>query len=162
MAQRLIHQTACPYHLTTNATFHKPLLADERLARRLSEIIREACGMHGFDLIIHAILPTHVHLLVWHNKFTRHAGLSGLENPRCGVYMISDLMKCIKGTFAHSVHRGRFWQPRYNFRIIDSESRLHNTFWYIHNNYLKHGLPERYRHEPYLYVAPTNLPPNQL
>jgi REP element-mobilizing transposase RayT len=189
MTQRSIYQTDHPYHLTTVTSDRRPVFEDVRLTRQLSEIIQEACVMHGFDLIVHAILPDHIHMLVDQcGLLMPHRGLATAgrdpasiinicsgKNPRCGggnniinpqrvfskarcttesTYTVSNLMQSIKGTFSRYVHQGRLWQPRFNFRIVNTESRPHNTFWYIYRNYQKHGLSDQYGQAPFVFIAP--------
>lgn len=74
------------------------------------------------------------------------------DKPRCDDRHISGLIQSIKGTFSRTIHQGRIWQPRYNFRIVDSNKRLNNTLRYIQFNYRKHNLPEKYGRPPYVYI----------
>lgn len=53
-----------------------PLFSDVHLAIRLAGILHGSCILKDFSLLAHAILPDHVHFLVW-KDFER-----GLENPR--------------------------------------------------------------------------------
>ncbi len=158
MTQRIIVQSELPYFITANTSYRHPVFEAEKKAVLLSDIIQEACQMHQFALIGHSILPDHVHLLVWPQRALEKARCDrnniqrGFSNPREADSSISRLMQSIKGVFSRSIHQGRIWQPRYNYRIIDSEERFLNTLQYIQFNYLKHGLPEKYGRAPYVHI----------
>ncbi|MBI4093110.1 MAG: hypothetical protein HY420_04265 [Candidatus Kerfeldbacteria bacterium] len=64
-------------------------------------------------------------------------------------------MKSIKGTFSRALPKGRFWQHRSNFRIVDSEHYLSNVIEYILHNYQKMNLPHRYGQPPYVLINRT-------
>jgi len=44
------------------------------------------------------------------------------------------------------------WHSRFNFRIVNTQSRLHNTINYIKYNYKKHNLSKKYSKSPYQYI----------
>lgn len=61
-------------------------------------------------------------------------------------------MKSIKGTFSRTLPKGKFWQHRSNFRIIDNEEHFGHVVEYIRYNYTKMDLPEEYGRPLFLYV----------
>lgn len=65
VTQRRIYQDAYPQFVTTVVCDRAPAFADERAALHLAEIILGACALKSYDAIAWAILPDHVHLLVW-------------------------------------------------------------------------------------------------
>lgn len=78
-----------------------------------------------------------------------------LSSRRCGPsqrYTLSDLMKSIKGTFSRTLAKGKFWQHRSNFRIVEDESYFANVIEYIRFNYTKMNLPERYGEAPFVFI----------
>ena len=137
------------YFVTTNTTYREIFFVDEQQAELLGQIIRNACRLKHFELLGYCILPDHVHLLVNNNNTPQR----GIRIPRCGWYTLSDLMHSIKRNFARQQpHSGRLWQPRFNFRIIDSEARLYRTIEYIRYNYRKNELPEIFGQAPWVYI----------
>ncbi|MFH0853020.1 MAG: transposase [bacterium] len=172
MTQRLIYQNEYPYFITAVTTYRQRVFENVEMAGRLNKIIFNACDLKKFDLLAFCILPDHLHLLV---KPQRSLERLRCDNewcspppqsspspqrtfskvrcmPRCDDRYISGLMQSIKGTFSRSIHQGRIWQPRYNFRIVDTPERYYNTLRYIQFNYRKHGLPEKYGQPPYVYM----------
>ncbi len=78
-----------------------------------------------------------------------------LSSRRCGPDTrdtLSDLMRSIKGTFSRTLPKGKFWQHRSNFRIIETEEYLSNVLNYIIHNYQKMALPAHYGQPPFVYV----------
>lgn len=61
-------------------------------------------------------------------------------------------MKSIKGTFSRTLPKGKFWQHRSYFRIVESEEYLGNVIEYIRFNYTKMNLPERYSQPPFVFM----------
>jgi len=61
-------------------------------------------------------------------------------------------MKSIKGTFSRTLLKGRFWQHRSSFRIIETERYLSNVVDYICWNYKKMNLPESCGEHPYVFI----------
>jgi putative transposase len=102
----------------------------------LTRNIHEACRTYGFTLFAFCIMPDHLHLLVQKNN----------------AVTLSVLMKTIKGRFSFSMRRGRLWQPRSHFRIIDQEDYFWNVISYIKYNFQKHALHERFSRYPYVYI----------
>jgi REP element-mobilizing transposase RayT len=127
-----------------------------------------------FTIIAFSILPDHVYLLVqkeqpaYSSRFTVVA-MKQNKKPSAGAVTsagdsYSDLMYYIKSFVFHRLRKEcgftfSPWQPRFNFRIIDSERRYENTFNYIRNNYKKHRLPFMYGHHPYIYNQQTSKTP---
>lgn len=124
------------YFVTTNTTYRKHFFNTAERAESFVAIVREACAKYGFDLFGYAILPDHVHLLV----------------RKSGHETLSKLMKHIKGRFWRVVSGGRFWQPRFNFRIIENDERFLNTVEYFRYNYSRHSLDEKFGQPPYVFV----------
>ena len=55
------------------------------------------------------------------------------------------------------IKRGPIWQPRYNFRIINTETRLINTLEYMRKNHVKHGYGKEFSRAPFLYRNLGNI-----
>lgn len=129
------------YFVTTNTTFGRWVFDDEHKADTLGEVIQWACVEKQFVLFGYCILPNHTHLLV------RKQGLPSLLK----------LMNDVKGRFSHSLKMGRFWQPRFNFRIVEDEDRFIRTVEYIRYNFRKMHLVERYGQHPYVFLDWTRI-----
>ena len=141
MTQRRIYQNAFPYFVTTTVEKRLPLFEKEQYASLLQAAILDRTAALYCELLGYAALPDHLHLLL---KPSEKAN-------------ISKVMQQIKSSTARNlrIHANffeKFWQPRFNFRMVDSEERFQNTVAYMRTNYLKHGLPERYAKTPYLYL----------
>ena len=168
MTQRRIYQNEFPYLITSNTKNRNPIFEDTKLTWKLNRAIQACCVLKGFVLLGFCILPDHFHLLAWKYNPARvgeptlgddnntqpqwlfPSSQRTFSNVR-GNHSVSDLMKSIKGSFSRSLDRGSIWQPRFNFRIIDNQKRLHNTLRYIQSNYRKHSLPEKYGQPPHVY-----------
>ncbi len=124
------------YFVTTNTTFRVRFFDTQNRVKRLTEIIHNTCHECGFNLLGYAVMPDHIHLLVCKN----------------GSVTLSSLMKLIKGRFWRTQGNGRFWQPRFNFRIIEDENRMANTIEYMRNNFRHHGLGEEFGQLPYVMI----------
>lgn len=81
-------------------------------------------------------MPDHVHILVRKN----------------GGFTLSKFMNDLKGRYSFQQRSGRFWQPRFNFRIIEDEERLANTITYMQYNFQKHGYDEQYGQAPFVFL----------
>ena len=74
-----------------------------------------------------------------------HRRLSSRRSFPAGQgFTLGDLMKSIKGTFSRTLPKGKFWQHRSYFRIIDNEEYLSNVVEYIQGNYTKMNLDDRF------------------
>lgn len=127
------------YFVTTNTTFSRWFLHTPERATSLGKVIEVACAEKEFILFGYCILPNHIHLLI--QKHGRHK--------------LSVLMKTIKGRFWRVVSNGsgrRFWQPRFNFRIVDNAERFINTIEYIRYNYQKMDLDGKYGQAPFVFI----------
>lgn len=141
MTQRRTYQTDFPYFVTTTVEKRLPLFEKEQYALLLQAAILDRTAALHCILFGYAILPDHVHLLL---KPSEKAN-------------VSKIMQQIKSSAArnlrlHARFLEKFWQPRFNFRVVNSDERLQNTLSYLSNNHLKHGLTERYARTPYLYL----------
>lgn len=141
MTQRRIYQTDFPYFVTTAVEKRLPLFEKEQYALLLQAAILDRTAALHCDLFGYAILPDHIHFLL---KPSEKAN-------------VSKIMQQIKSSAArnlrlHAHFSEKFWQPRFNFRVVDNDERFRNTVAYLSNNYLKHGLTERYTWTPYLYL----------
>lgn len=144
MTQRRIYQTGFPYFVTTVVEKRLPFFLDERYALFLQVAIPDRTAALHCNLFGYAILPDHVHLLL---KPSEKAN-------------VSKIMQQIKSSAArnlrlHAHFFEKFWQSRFNFRVVDSDERFQNTVAYLSSNYRKHGLTERYSGIPYLYLNNT-------
>ncbi|MFH0828869.1 MAG: transposase [Candidatus Kerfeldbacteria bacterium] len=124
------------YFVTTNTAFGLLHFTASKTAVRFSRVLRRSCIQYDFALFGFCVLPNHVHLLVRRN----------------GRYSLSKLMNIVKGRYSILLRQGRFWQPRFNFRIIDSDLRFNRTVEYIRYNFRKTELPERYGKPPWVYI----------
>lgn len=120
------------YFVTSNTTFRERLFDTSDKAAFFGNLLRQLCKQYDFVFFGYCILPDHVHFLVYKN----------------GRTTLSRLMNIVKGRFLRDMEPGRFWQPRFNFRIIDNERRLANTLQYIQYNFQKHGLVDRFGRPP--------------
>lgn len=82
------------------------------------------------------VLPNHIHILV----------------ARKGDVTLSALMNTVKGRFSKLMSPGRFWQPRFNFRIIDNDDRFIHTVEYIQYNYRKMELSDTFGNWPWVWI----------
>ncbi len=127
------------YFVTTNATYRARIFDSADTAKILGAIITSACKEFQFILYGYCILPDHMHLLV----------------EKSGMATLSILMKHIKGRFWQVYNKGsglRLWQPRFNFRIIESVDRFNNTVEYIQYNYIKVSLSDQYGKAPFVCI----------
>ncbi|MFA6043233.1 MAG: transposase [Patescibacteria group bacterium] len=81
--QQHIHQEEFPYLLTTIVRNRAKFFREEKWARELSVIIRRACVLHKFSLLAYAIMPDHLHLIVYPNQAQASVPAS-LEIERAG------------------------------------------------------------------------------
>lgn len=166
MTQRAFNQFAYPYFVTTVVQGRAWMFDEVGEARRLAGIIVHACQLKRFRLYAFCIMPDHVHLLVQkvgieNSRGLKSPRLDGIATPQSGLSRprmmnksstLSDLMQSIKGNYSRTRHQGRFWQPRFNFRIVSTEQRFQNTIQYIRDNYRKQNLPARFGVYPYMFV----------
>jgi REP element-mobilizing transposase RayT len=141
MTQRRIYQTEFPYFVTTAVKSRLPFFEDAHHAALLQAAILDRTAALHCDLFGYATLLDHVHLLM----------------KPSGEANISKVMQQIKSSAArnlrlHANVLEKFWQPRFNFRIVNDEKRFRNTVTYLRNNHLKHGLNGEYAKPPYLYL----------
>lgn len=141
MTQRRIYQTEFPYFVTTAVKSRLPFFEDVHHATLLQAAILDRTASLHCDLFGYATLLDHVHMLI---KPSEEAN-------------ISKVMQQIKSSTARNLRLNanvleKFWQPRFNFRIVDSHQRFRNTVAYLSNNHVKHGLDGKYSKAPYLYL----------
>jgi len=155
-----IYQDECPYFVTTVTADRLPVFRSLHQATILADMIKNACLMHGFSLVAFAILPDHVHLLVWpcglENPHSPGVGQCGLSRPH-EQRIISKLMKSIKGNYSRYIHQGSVWQRGYYDWVIDREDRLTNIIYYIQYNFEKHQLPQYFGQWPYVFIDSDTL-----
>jgi len=87
----------------------------------------------------------------------RPSGPNGRPRGRRAVdrrerFTLSDLMKSIKGSYSRTLPKGKFWQHRSHFLIVEDESTLPTIINYIRYNYRKMNLPEWYGQASFVYV----------
>lgn len=141
MTQRRIYQTEFPYFVTAAVKRRLPFFEDEHHATLLRAAILDRTTALHCELFGYATLLDHVHLLL----------------KPLGEANISKVMQQIKSSAArnlrlHANVLEKFWQSRFNFRIVNDEKRFRNTVAYLSNNHLKHGLDGKYSKSPYLYL----------
>lgn len=100
------------------------------------QLLQDICQQHNFILFGYCILPDHVHFLVQ-------------KNGRC---TLSKLMNYVKGKFSKLMTPGRFWQPRFNFRIVGDDNRFIHTVEFIRYNYRRAGLSNYYSNRPWVRI----------
>ena len=172
MTQRRICQNEFPYFITTNIRERFWFFDNKEYTLLFYKIVIKACKKKDFILYAFGILADHVHLLVKKRDIAGRdtRAVNSLFNttrvsaPALGGESnnISDLLYTIKSFFSYEMRKKygldfKFWQSRYNFRIIDNEKRLYNTIQYIKYNYQKHGLSEKYSRYPYLYIGEKQI-----
>lgn len=105
--------------------------------RKLGSMRCEGCeGDNG--------LPKNSHLFLYRRLPSRRS----VTKP----YTLSDLMHSIKSTFSQSLHQGKFWQHRSNFRIIENKEYFCRVVDYIQYNYRKMKLDENYGRSPFMFI----------
>lgn len=170
------------YFVTANVQNRRWFFVSPERAAKLGQVIQTCCRLKRFGLLAYCILPNHIHLLVGKTGVDEALGGTGtaqrtlerarcekgkpdstislfphrrLSSRRCGPnqrYTLSDLMKSIKGTFSRTLPKGKFWQHRSNFRIVESEEYLGNVIEYIRYNYRKMNLPEKYGQPLFVFI----------
>jgi len=75
---------SCKYHVVFCPKYRRKVL-EEAIARRLVQIIKEACAEHEAEVLSLEVMPDHVHLLVE-------------CNPQYGIHR---LVRLIKGRSSH-------------------------------------------------------------
>lgn len=167
--------------MTANVQDRQWFFVTPKRAAVIGQTVQTCCQMKNFDLLAYCILPNHIHILVRKSSLQKPSQRTrgrvrcgfwcGTENEcpedvflyahrrrprrRCGhehQYTLSNLMHSIKSTFSHSLHRGKFWQHRSNFRIVETEEYLSNAIEYIRFNYHKMNLHERYGKAPFVFI----------
>ena len=171
MTQRVVHQEKYPALITTNVKDRVYILDQIEYANLLHRIIIEACKLNSYTPLAFCIMSDHLHLLAARikdasvDKDISSAGgdasvdkviSSAGKDARSGKN-ISTLMHSIKSYFSQKLHKdykfeSPFWQPRYNYQVIDSKQRLMNCVEYIINNHHRAQLPVFFGQHPYLFV----------
>lgn len=157
LTQRAIDQPWYPYLVTTVVAERRSVFVNRTYAREFGRMIQHSCERTGFCLFAYAILPDHVHLVVWREpppKFPSVCWNTKVKNdviPRTSP-PLSKLMQLIKGGFSRKLGVGILWQPRFNFRILDTRQRFIQATWYVFRNYRKDGLPRQFGRSPYAYL----------
>ncbi len=69
---------SCKYHVVWCPKYRRNVLAEQQVAERLAQIIREVCQEHQAEVLSLEILPDHVHLpALWNTSAgTAHEGRS--------------------------------------------------------------------------------------
>jgi len=135
MTQRAINGPFV-YFVTTNTAFRKCYFDVPEKVAIFANLLQGACQELEFVLFGYCVMPDHVHLLVL----------------RKGRTTLSTMMNAAKGRFSKRMPLGRFWQPRFNFRIVETDDRFFNTVEYIRHNYRKAGLPREYGQPPWVFI----------
>jgi REP element-mobilizing transposase RayT len=65
---------------------------------------------------------------------------------------VSELMHSIKSTYSQYLRPGKFWQHRFNFRIVGTERYFNHVVDYTRYNYRKMKLNENYGRAPFVFV----------
>src|SRR3990172_7743442 len=171
MTQRVVHQEKYPARITTNVKDRVYILDQIEYANLLHRIIIEACKLNSYTPLAFCIMSDHLHLLAARikdasvDKDISSAGgdasvdkvISSAGKDAPVGKNISTLMHSIKSYFSQKLHKdykfeSPFWQPRYNYQVIDSKQRLMNCVEYIINNHHRAQLPVFFGQHPYLFV----------
>lgn len=139
-------------HFLTFSCYHRlPLLSKDRTRKWLVDAIERARLKHNFDLWAWAIMPEHVHLLIYPRAaaYETSAILSAIKRPvgeRAIAYLVDRRSSFLERLTVHTRTRTyrRFWQagPGYDHNIDDPET-AHRVVDYIHENPIRRGLVER-------------------
>lgn len=151
---------------------------DPKLAERLGTMSMMAARQKGYTVLAYAILPDHLHLLVYPTQtcertertfekarsphagggFFSHrnhtallAGSRRLAVTRPPDFTVGQLMQSIKGTFARTMQQGHIWQRRYFTWYIDDPPDAERAIEYIVRNWQKSRLDQRFGLAPYLW-----------
>jgi len=161
--QQHIKQEDFPYLLTTNVRGRVKFFMEESWTRELAIIVRQACTLHRFRLLAYAIMPDHLHLIVYPNQAQASVPARIVEKGSAGRDAragsgVDRLMHSIKSFFAHRVFKMKpgttfAWQPRFNSRVLNTPVRLRTALEYVRANAVRAGLEVRYTKAPYVYVA---------
>ena len=68
MTQRRMYLDEYPYFVTFRTRVDLRLFEDEEYAELLAKIMFNAGRLKQYDILAYQIMPTHVHLLVFHNN----------------------------------------------------------------------------------------------
>ena len=128
------------YFITAVTRERRPLFADEANVDLLRATMRKAKEYHPFRMHAYALMPDHIHLLIYVPEATS----------------ISGLMHSIQRNFTRNYKKARdlyapmrLWQRGFWDHVIRNEDDFERHFDYIHYNPVKHGytaLPADYAH----------------
>ncbi len=127
--------------LTFTCKDRQPLLETDSARQLFVEALAAARETRDFHLWAYAIMPEHVHVLLW---------------PRQKDYSISEILRAIKRPMSFRareqglIRAPGFWLPGggYDTNLADPQA-VHNEVEYIHNNPVRRGLcqrPEEWRY----------------
>ena len=135
-------------HSLTFTCFRRlPLLASDRTRLFLTEALNRALVKHPFDLWAYAIMPEHVHMLVWPTRDDARIeallksikqSVARREIAYVKEHRPDELLRLQTGNerFPHA-----FWMdgPGYDRNML-YDTTLRNVVDYIHNNPVRRGL----------------------
>ena len=117
------------FHVTTRCNNKNFYFQEDKDFTEYLRILEKAREKYGFKLHAYCLTSNHVHLL--------------LSTPT--EDNLSMLMQYINGQYAKSYNRrhkrtGHFWGGRFSSTIIESESQLLNSIFYIELNMTRNGV----------------------
>ncbi|MEE8453092.1 MAG: transposase [Thermoguttaceae bacterium] len=139
------------HFLTFSCYQRMALLSKDRTRLWFVEALQDARGKHGFDLWAWAIMPEHVHLLIWSRRteYRTAAMLADIKRPvgqNAVAWLVENSPEFLEKLTVRHRNRTyrRFWQagPGQDRNIYEPNA-AHKIIEYIHNNPVRRGLVER-------------------
>ena len=117
------------FHITTRCNNQNFYFQENEDFTEYLQVLEKARKKYGFKLHAYCLTSNHVHLLI----------STPTEDN------LSTLMQYINGQYAKNYNRrhkriGHFWAGRFYSTIIESESQLLNTIFYIELNMTRNGV----------------------
>ena len=137
-------------------------ISDERIARfNYEEILK--LNSENVTVICFSLMPNHVHLLLELPNITSNPqliqGLQGKPNSKSGEYVLTDLLRRLKGRTARGSNlllnrTGPFWQHESFDRVVRDANELERIIHYIIENPVKAGLCNEWTEWKWTYLHP--------
>jgi putative transposase len=139
------------HFLTFSCYQRMALLGRDRTRRWFVDALRDARRKHAFDFWAWAIMPEHVHLLIWprRTEYRTKAILADIKRPvaQLAIAWLSEssprFLERLTARHRNRTYR-RFWQagPGQDRNVCEPSAAL-TIIEYIHNNPVRRGLVER-------------------
>jgi REP element-mobilizing transposase RayT len=121
------------YHVIIGGHRKQRIFVEVRVNQRIIEILRNACRIHGYDLVAYCLMPDHLHVLVECGD-----GSSGLD-----VFV-----KAVK-SFATRQVGSKLWQRGFYERVLRRDEDVVRVAEYIVANPVRKGLANDVRGYPW-------------